>query len=58
MAKMTTSGFDELEKELEHLAHFIPGFECPKCGGEFELPLDADTVTCPHCGIKIAIEHE
>jgi hypothetical protein len=55
---MTTSGFDELEKELEHLAHFIPGFECPKCGGEFELPLDADTVTCPHCGIKIAIEHE
>ena len=58
VAKMSFSGIDEFINDLKNIEHVAPGCECPSCGQEFDLDLDADTVTCPHCGIEIAIEHE
>ncbi|MPM30230.1 hypothetical protein SDC9_76778 [bioreactor metagenome] len=57
MAKFETSGIDELIDELESLSSVIPEYECPECGKEFDLPLDADSVTCPHCGTTFKIKH-
>lgn len=57
MASFEVTGIDEFLDELEDLSKAVPGFECPECGEEFDLPLDADHVTCPHCGTTFKIKH-
>ena len=57
MAKFETSGFDEILDEFNDLAINVPGAECPECGGEIVIPLNADSVTCTHCGTVITIMH-
>ena len=55
MVKIKIDGIDDLMKDLERLQHKIDDFKCPDCRKPFCLDLDADTVTCPHCGITIKI---
>ena len=58
LARFEFSGIDELLSDFAELENGVPGGECPECGGEIVIPLNADTVTCPHCGKVIGIDHE
>lgn len=58
LARMEISGIDEFLGELDELSRSVPGGECPECGGEIEIPLESDSVTCTHCGAVISIIHE
>ena len=51
------SGIDDFMNELNHFSFDV---ECPECNCSFEISVDdiGKSVTCPNCGVNIAIESE
>lgn len=49
--------FDDFMNELNHFAFDV---ECPECNCSFEISVNdiGKSVTCPSCGVNIAIESE
>ena len=51
LEKQYTYKSDEIAKHIEQLC-----YKCPKCGSEFTLVSDSNSITCTHCGNKIYLD--